>query len=293
MKIKHLFFVLSILFFACKKDKDSIHLDTPIPVDTTMRLTKAYFYSSIDTVGAPNNTDSIYYNAKNQIAKIVYKPGSDAVVFSYNDNGDLIKVSNVSDSAAKRQTYYLHYNLNKKVDSLTVTDSSENSPFMFKSDLRYDPAGNLTYIVSELRGDTTESSFSYTSYFRSSKIDSIQSVFWINGGITVNVRHTAIDPSGARGRLNIDKSYLFMMAMRTGKLLFLASTDNVYFQQFLNPDDAVMDNGQIHNSYYGNFAPFTNKFSFNSNGTLRSHQYSKADGVISIKQTYKFEYAKK
>lgn len=291
---KNLIFILSvILFLSCEKDKNAVQPDTPIPVDTTVRLSKAYYYNIADTTGVPANTDSICYNEKNQIEKIIYQPGADALVFSYNDDGNLMKVSNVSAIAAKKQTYYLHYNLNKKVDTLTVADSSEVAPFMFKSRLSYDPAGNLVNIFTNFSSDGHEGGYANISYSRSTKLDSIQSVYIDKGSI--NILYTAPDPSGARGHLNVDKAYLFTMAVRSYKFLIHPMVVNNYMQQFLNQDDAIMNNGRINVSEAGatNSTSFTNKFSFNSNGTLRNHQYTEINSSSALWMTYRFEYARK
>jgi hypothetical protein len=297
MKFKHLSIILcAVLLFACKKDNDGTQVeDDHLPVDTTMRVTKGYNYEVHDTTQSPTYTDSIYYNEKNQIEKIVSQPGSDAHTFSYNDDGLLIEMSFSNTAAQRTQKYYLHYNLNKKVDSLIIVVNEEITTI---NSMSYNAAGDLTKIRAEIPngGDTVISA--YITYFRSNKLDSIYTD--LPFGLVRRINSQFTTASTVNSRLTIDRSYLFMMAVRDYGGLFGEEQGNIYIQQFLNPDDAIMGKGKIggYDPLDGApthvFSSFSNQFSYNGDNTLRFHQFSQTfNGKTYGMKSYKFEYSKK
>ena len=294
MKIKQLFFILSIvsgtvLLFACKKDSDP----TNSPEDTDVVLLTKVYSSMLDTSGPALNSDSIYYNTKNQIVKVVHTPGSEVYNFSYNDDGDLLTVNILSSNEYGGQTYKLYYNNKKTLDSLIIIELG--TPVTIRSTMNYDMAGGLTNVLTDYLMQGTGDRWFQTTYFRSSKLDSIHSDF-IYQNKRIN-SHFSAGTSTVNKPVIIDKAYLFMMAIRMDKYLFISDGNNIYLQQFLNPKDNLMSNGELaiydlsDSSSIHTFNEVENIFTFNSDSTLRTYQYAEiVNGKSYGRSAYKFDY---
>ncbi|SHN24642.1 hypothetical protein [Chitinophaga sp. CF418] len=293
-----------VLFSACSKKDNNVTrplADLP-PKDTTYLLTKGYYWIG-DSTDEYFYRDSIYYNVKNQIEKVIgYPPFRDDTVtslFYYNDDGAIEKL--VTDGVRRGYylNYYFHYDGNKRLDRIIAKGNTTGDTCF----MTYDLQGHLTDVTTI--PDAAGSWRSHLKYFRdnNNQIDSIQCDFGFDQPLAsprrLGVRLQTAVP-GTASLETINRSYLFLLGTRLNPNLFLAVTNDFYIHKFLNPNDFSFKNG-VKNDYFptkpANYEyndmnqPFSHVLSSFSDGRLHTYQYNEsAGGVSSVKSSVRLEY---
>jgi hypothetical protein len=304
MKVINLSYALLIvmcpvLFFACSKN------DKPAPETGTNLLTTGHYWYGDTISGNLSDRDSIYYNAGNQIEKVIsypfYHEDTVTYVFSYNNDGALEKLISEGEIEGNSVDYYLRYDGNKRLDRLIAEGAMGITDTIF---FAYDTHGHLTDIstVPDHPGYTK----SHITYFRgdNNQIDSIQNDFTNDFAAAGSLRRVGIRLQTAAPGLtsleNINRSYLFLLATRLDLSLFVVNPfDNFYMHEFLSPADFTFRNG-VRDDYYPNDPtdvnddmdqPFSHEASSFSDGRLHIYQYNKSTrGVSEVKSTARLEY---
>ncbi|MVT09441.1 hypothetical protein [Chitinophaga tropicalis] len=295
-----------VLFFGCGKNDDNVTRPSAdsLPKDTTYLLTTGYYWLE-DSTEDYFYHDSIYYNAKNQIEKVIgYPPSPDDTVISlfyYNDDGAIEKLITEGVTRDYYFNYYFHYDGNKRLDRIIANGNTTGDTCF----ITYNAQGHITDIttISESAGSWR----SHLTYFRgdNSKIDSFQCDYTFNQEPAylrrLGVRLQTAVP-GVASLENIDRSYLFLLATRQSPNFFLAVRGNFCFQKFLSPVDFNFMNG-LRNDYFPNMPadyqyndmnqPFSHVLSSFPDGRLHTYQYKESvGGVSSVKSSVRLEYIK-
>ncbi|UPK67366.1 hypothetical protein [Chitinophaga filiformis] len=293
-----------VVFFGCDKKDDNVirpSVDS-IPKDTTYLLTTGYYWMS-DSTDYYLYRDSIYYNAKGQIEKVIgnppFKDDTARSLFYYNDDGTIEKLITEGVKRGYYLNYYLHYDENKRLDRIIAKGNTSGDTCF----ITYNSQGHVTDITTV--GESQGTVGSHLTYFRGddNQIDSIQCDYGFNQPFALPRRlglrlQTAVP--GIASLENIDRSYLFLLATRLSPNFFLAVTGDFYFQKFLNPTDFSFMNG-LRNDYFPTMPadyqyndmnqPFSHVLSSFPDGRLHTYEYRESiGGVSSVKSSVRLEY---
>lgn len=299
--------LLSLSFlFACSKTDDT-NTETEDPAV----LVKADYYPGwADTSGLAVYSDSIYYNDKNQIEKVISRTSTDSIVylFTYNSN-DLLTKLTARGAKWWHQDYNIYYSADNRVDSLNMLDSSNTTGgiIAMKSKLYYDQNDSLSSITTDL----FQEGGSYRVYKRqytrkgNGDIDSIN----IQANVADNevAYERNIHPSAILSPVNknmqqLNPAYLFLLATRVQLYLFTANSQNIFMQHLLCPGNNLFNDGTFNNIH---FLPQTsdstrmgqtyiNTCALNGDGTVKTYQYVERPLISNNNDfTVKFYYSGK
>lgn len=276
--------VLSLpFFFACTKDEAP---DTENENPAT--LTRADYYPGwADTSGVAVYSDSIYYNDKNQVVKVVARGASDTIeyLFTYNSN-DLLSKMTARGGIWWNQDYNIFYGANNRIDSLNIADNSGTQGiFELKSKLAYDENNILLSIVTEL----IQEGGSYTRYKRryerksNGEIDSINIQIFEPSALLMerNIHPAATVSPVNKSMEKFNPAYAFLLATRVQLYLFTPSSQNIFMQNILCPKDNLFNDGTINSIYFSgqqvdsiNMQTYKNAVSLNADGSIKVFQYT-------------------
>jgi hypothetical protein len=270
-------------FFACNKDEAP---DTENPNPAT--LTRADYYPGwADTSGVAVYSDSIYYNDKNQVVKVVGRGASDTIVylFTYNSN-DLLSKMTARGGIWWNQDYNIFYGANNRIDSLNMEDNSGTlGIFGMKSKLSYDANNILLSIATEI----IQEGGSYTIYKRryarksNGAIDSINiqalDQFAVTSERNIHPATTVSPVNKSMEKFN--PAYAFLLATRVQLYLFTANSQNIFMQNILCPQDNLFNDGTVNRIYFSNqkvdsikTQTYKNTCTLNADGSVKVFQYA-------------------
>jgi hypothetical protein len=250
MKLSNLFPVLlSILMFSCQKD-DTNNTTTPTdPVVKPAKLKKVYAWlDNKDTLTAPDDIDTIYYNSKDQIEKVVsartaYSSGIAIYQISYNTNGSISKIQSSGTDNFYHADYTFIYNSSAQLDTL------KTSWYYFGTNIfstfKYDANGDLSDVYLYGHRYPTNALYvdSHTSYYRnaSRKIDSINTL--MDPEFPNFNRSFKYTPTNTVN--TIDKTYLLTVQLRFDPQFNFGTLNSgvLYLHQFMNPNDNLFSSG--------------------------------------------------
>jgi len=276
--------LLSLSFlFACNKD------ETPdTENETPATLTSADYYPGwADTSGVAIYSDSIYYNDKNQVVKVVARGASDTIVylFTYNSN-DLLSKMTARGGTWWNQDYSIFYGVNNRIDSLNIEDNSGTlGIFEMKSKLSYDGNNILLSIATEL----IQEGSSYTVYKRryarknNGDIDSINIQAFNQFALTSerNIHPAATVSSVNKSMEKFNPAYAFLLATRVQLYLFTANSQNIFMQNILCPKDNLFNDGTLNRVYISDqkvdsikTQTYKNTCTLNTDGSVKVFQYA-------------------
>ncbi|ACU63721.1 hypothetical protein [Chitinophaga pinensis] len=242
--------VSATLFSAgCKKDDNSSPVDGQTPEDTPT-LTTVTYHKDLAVSDNVLLTDKFYY--KNGLLTQVDASTATSLSvqynFSYNSDGSLAKI--VSFDVAQTKAYYYFHYVNNRLDSLTVTDTLRGG---FPGNLMgfrmsYNSNGKLTGILMNVleAGETVPYDYTRWSYHRGAngKLDSLTGQYNPEIGTAVRRIYTSGEASPvAMAMKKLPAAYLMVLAIRKKAVLLSVVANNLYFHQFLNPDDNLFNSG--------------------------------------------------
>lgn len=301
--------LLCIFVISCQKNDSTITTPT-LPIDTitpVLKLKKVYCWSgNNDTLNTADNIDTIYYNGKNQLDKVVslHNGGFFTEVATYriyyNDANNISSIAATGTYNGDANEFYhadyrFVYNTAGKLDSLhTHWFHFGTTTF---STFKYDNNGDLSDIYLYGHHLFSEDWFlnSHTNYFRNTnrKIDSINistepDVPGYNRSfkyLTVNTMDTP------------DKIYLLTVQLRDDPSFNFALQNNgiLFLHQFVNPNDNLLSSGieDGHGTSEAHLSPFYHTFILYSDQTIRTlipYYYLYPNNTPQPQRTMRFEY---
>ncbi|PSL23045.1 hypothetical protein [Chitinophaga ginsengisoli] len=280
------------LLFACNKDEVP---DTEN--ETPATLTRADYYpGGTDTSGVAFYSDSIFYNDKDQVVKVVTHGTYDIVyLFTYNSN-DLLSKMTARGSTWWNQDYNIFYGPNNRIDSLNMEDNSGTfGIFEMKSKLSYDGNNVLLSIATE----RIQEGSSYTIYKRryvrksNGEIDSIniqsfnQLAFSYENERNIHPA-TVVSPVN-KSMQKFNPAYAFLLATRVQLYLFTSNSQNIFMQNILCPKDNLFNDGTVNRIYFSNqkvdsikTQTYKNVCTLNADGSVKAFQYTELPVTASV-----------
>jgi hypothetical protein len=279
MKTINALFAAAVLSFsACKKDdKPSQHSQEESGPAKEGLFTRAdyYFRLSDSATMKPWHSDSIYYNTKYQISKVVDNNSGDQIInymFTYNTDGTIAAMK-VRSAADYKQDYRFYYK-DSRIDSFVVYDSAaiNPAPLLYTNKATYNAQSALERITMREAGKIVYS----IVYNRSTRLDSIRANFGSDGAIGYRTMHVAAGVAPVNALLaGLDPAYKLLLAVRQDQYLTSIGSNTLFLHDFLSPGDPVFNDGVFTKG--NDLVGKSYKHTYTADSKIKTYRYLEAD----------------